>query len=517
MRDTSNKPLVNGSNDSLTDSAIKNMRNLIRLGSLVCLWITIWNAPTLAQNPLGQWSAESPWPTVGVHLAVLADGRVLTWGEDIPTPGTTAFPTYVVTIPSGSTDTSAVQNLVINDDLFCAGESFLGDGRLFVAGGGDQPAPTNGSGRATTDIFDPASSTWSSGPTMSARRWYPTVTTMPTGEVLALLGSIDMNFTTAETPDLTINGGAALRSLTGVSAANVFYNYPRAFVAPNGKIFLAGMEPTTRYFNPARKGSYTTVASSNFGFRLYGTAIMYDVGKILIAGGAVSDSVATPTNTAEVIDLRARRPAWRNVAPMAFARRYLNGTLMADGKVLITGGSSGSPIEDCASAILPAEIWDPATETFTTVAPMPHYRVYHSTAALLPDGRVISAGTTASTNHCSNQLDADFYSPPYLFNGPRPSITSAPSALRYGRAFSVVTPDAANITRVNLISFSAVTHHFNFSQRINRLRFRKRPTGLNVFAPFNPNLAPPGKYMMFILNSAGVPSIASIVQLGHLR
>ena len=80
MRDTSNKPLVNGSNDSLTDSAIKSMRNLIRLGSLVCLWITIWNAPTLAQNPLGQWSAESPWPTVGVHLAVLADGRVLTWG-----------------------------------------------------------------------------------------------------------------------------------------------------------------------------------------------------------------------------------------------------------------------------------------------------------------------------------------------------------------------------------------------------------------------------------------------------
>lgn len=121
---------------------------------------------------MGEWSAESPWPTVGVHLAVLADGRVVTWGEDIPTPGTTAFNTYVVTIPRGSTDTSAVQKLVINDDLFCAGESFLGDGRLFVAGGGDQPAPTNGTGRATTDIFDPASSTWSSGPTMSARRWY---------------------------------------------------------------------------------------------------------------------------------------------------------------------------------------------------------------------------------------------------------------------------------------------------------------------------------------------------------
>jgi hypothetical protein len=110
---------------------------------------------------VGQWSGDSPWPTVGMDLAVLPDGRVATWGEDIPPPGT--INTYIVTIPSGSTDTSKVQNLVINDDLFCAGESFLPDGRLFVAGGGDQPAPTNGIGRATTDIFDPSSSTWSSG------------------------------------------------------------------------------------------------------------------------------------------------------------------------------------------------------------------------------------------------------------------------------------------------------------------------------------------------------------------
>ena len=326
-----------------------------------------------------------------------------------------------------------------------------------------------------------------------------------------------MNFTTAETPDLTINGGTAIRSLTGVSSANLFYNYPRAFVAPNGKIFLAGMERTTRYFNPAGKGSYTKVASSHFGLRVYGTAVMYDVGKILIAGGAVSDSAATSTNTAEVINLRTTRPAWRHVAPMAFARRYLNATLMADGKVLITGGSSSSLEEDCTGAVLSAEIWDPATEKFTTVASMPHYRVYHSTAVLLPDGRVLSAGTTASANHCPDQMDADFYSPPYLFNGPRPSITSAPSVLRYSQAFSVVTPDAATITNVNLIAFGAVTHHFNFSQRINRLRFKRGKTGLNVIAPANPNLAPPGKYMIFILNSTGVPSVASVVQLGHLR
>jgi hypothetical protein len=502
---------------TLTDSEIKQTRNLIRLFSHVLLWATLWAVPAFAQNPMGQWSSESPWPTVGVHLAVLPDGRVATWGEDIPPPGTMAFNTYVVTIPSGSTDTSSVQNLVINDDLFCAGESFLGDGRLFVAGGGDQPAPTNGSGRATTDIFDPSSNTWSSGPTMSGRRWYPTVTTLPSGEVITLLGSIDMNFTPNETPDLTTNGATGIGNLPNVSSANLFYDYPRAFVAPNGKIFLAGMDQKSRYLSTAGRGKYTTVASSNFGLRAYGTAVMYAVGKILIAGGATTDADAPPTNTAEVINLKERSPAWRNVGPMAFARRYLNATLMADGKVLISGGSSNSTTTDCSEAILPAEIWDPATEKFTIVASMPHYRVYHSTAALLPDGRVISAGTTASDNNCSDQKDADFYSPPYLFNGPRPSITSAPSSVSYGQSFSVVTPDAPTITKVNLIALSAVTHHFNFSQRINRVGFKKWKKSLTVIAPANPNVCPPGKYMMFILNRAGVPSIASIVQIRRRR
>jgi hypothetical protein len=199
---------------------------------------------------------------------------------------------------------------------------------------------------------------------------------------------------------------------------------------------------------------------------------------------------------------------------MALARRYLNGTLMADGKVLISGGLSNSPSEDCTAPVLPAEIWDPATEAFTTVASMPHYRGYHSTAALLPDGRVISAGTTTNGTVCSDQKDADFYSPPYLFNGVRPSITSAPSSVSYGQQFTVNTPDAANIGNVNLLALGAVTHHFNFNQRIVRAAFTKGTNLLTVTVPSDPNLSPPGEYMMFILNGSGVPSVASIVQVG---
>src|SRR5579859_5261257 len=105
---------------TLTSFPVKKILIFLWLIPCALLGATLSAVPALAQNPMGQWSAEAPWPTVGVHLAVLADGRVVTWGEDIPAPGATAFPTYVVTIPSGSTDTSAVQKLVINDDLFCA-------------------------------------------------------------------------------------------------------------------------------------------------------------------------------------------------------------------------------------------------------------------------------------------------------------------------------------------------------------------------------------------------------------
>ena len=198
---------------------------LIRLATISALFLLAmaFFCPVLSRSQInvpstiGAWSGDSPWPTVGVHLIVLGDGRALTWGGDIPSPGETAFPTYVVTIPSGSTNTSSVQSFIINDDIFCSGDTIMPDGRVFVSGGGDEPAPDAGSGRATTDIFDPSTNTWSSGPTMSGRRWYPSATVLPSGDILNLLGSIDMNFVPNETPDVTTSNGSAIRSLTGVS------------------------------------------------------------------------------------------------------------------------------------------------------------------------------------------------------------------------------------------------------------------------------------------------------------
>ena len=218
----------------------------------------------------------------------------------------------------------------------------------------------------------------------------------------------------------------------------------------------------------------------------------------IVGGGA-------PTNTAEVIDLSATSPAWRFVAPMAQARRQLNATLLPDGKVLVTGGTHGSGFNNVSTPVYAAEMWDPATESWTTMASGQVPRLYHSTAVLLSDGRVLTGGGDGYT-----ELEA--YSPPYLFQGPRPSITAAPARVSYGDTFFVETPDAASITQVTWVGLSSVTHAVNMSQRFVRSTFSPAAGGIDVVAPSNAH-ATPGPYLLFILNGTGVPSVAKIVGL----
>jgi hypothetical protein len=200
---------------------------------------------------------------------------------------------------------------------------------------------------------------------------------------------------------------------------------------------------------------------------------------------------------------------------MQFARVTHNLTILADGTVLATGGSGNANVSDPALAVYNAEIWSPTSERWSTMAAMQVGRVYHATAILLPDGRVLSAGSGrfGGSGAGADQLNSEIYSPPYLFNGVRPTITSAPTSVSYGATFSVTTPDAAQITEVSLVRVGTVTHHFNSSQRYVPLTFQAVAGGLTVTGPANGNLAPPGYYMLFILNANGVPSIAPLVQV----
>ena len=141
-------------------------------------------------------------------------------------------------------------------------------------------------------------------------------------------------------------------------------------------------------------------------------------------------------------------------------------------------------------------------------------RLYHSTALLLPDGRVVVAGGGRFGGTASDdKLNAQIYSPPYLFKGTRPVITAAPTSIPYGSIFSVTTPDAARIALVCLLRMGSVTHHFNVDQRYLSLSFQATGNVLAVEAPANANLAPPGDYMVFIVDTSGVPSVAAIVKI----
>jgi hypothetical protein len=159
--------------------------------------------------------------------------------------------------------------------------------------------------------------------------------------------------------------------------------YPRTFVAPNGLVFYAGELRETAYLDPSGSGSWTPVASSLYGQRDYGSAVMYRPGKVLIVGGSDPPD-GVPTNTAEVIDLTDPLPVWRSTGAMAAARRQFNATLLPDGRVVATGGTSVQGFSDPSGAVHAAEAWDPTTDAWTTWASSSVTRVYHSTTILYP-------------------------------------------------------------------------------------------------------------------------------------
>jgi hypothetical protein len=198
---------------------------------------------------------------------------------------------------------------------------------------------------------------------------------------------------------------------------------------------------------------------------------------------------------------------------MAYARKHANATVLPDGKVLVTGGSGSAAFNDGAGAVLAAETWDPATGAWTTMASMRVKRVYHSTAILLPDGRVLSAGGTAGTNGVVNNRDAEIYSPPYLFKGDRPEITGGPVSVKRGDTVWFGTRDAREIRAARLVRPSAVTHVTDVEQRSIKLDFIPNGDGLDVTIPHGSGLVPSGWYMLFLTDSNGAPSKAHWVEV----
>ncbi|MFL6446301.1 MAG: galactose oxidase-like domain-containing protein [Bryobacteraceae bacterium] len=441
---------------------------------------------------VGSWSSPTALPAVAVNLILLANNKVLFYQD-----GATA------TVWDYLNNT--FKAVPFSANLFCSAASMLADGRVFVAGG------YGGStfGIANAEIFDPATNSWTVMPNMAYKRWYPTTTTLSDGRVLVTAGwqtTAHTNAGISEIYDPATNKWTQL-----VNANNPFETYPFLYQLPDGRVIHIG---GSEYATDTDVLDIGAQAWSVIDSRVLdgGSATMYSPGQFMKAGSAAdSQNTGPSSNTTFVLDMTQPSPTWQQTASMAYSRTFGNLTMLPDGSVLATGGESDKNGGDISKAIYAAELWWPQTRTWTTMASMQTPREYHGTAILLPDGRVLESGMGADFGNVPDQKTAEFFSPPYLFKGTRPTITNAPSELHYSASFAVTTPDAANITKVSLIRTGAVTHFFDQNERYIPLNFQLGSGNLTVTAPANANIAPPGYYMLFIVNSAGVPSIAPFV------
>jgi hypothetical protein len=441
-------------------------------------------------------------PLIAVHAALLANGHVLAWdGEE---EGYNSMVFFPQTGLAGLLPAPA-------SNIFCAGLAALPNGHMLVAGGHADP---NGHvGTTNTNLFDPIWQKWSQAGTMTYPRWYPTVTALPDGRMLVTAGEMNGDRDDAVIPEVYDPATDSWTSLEGASLSLPYY--PRMFVLPDGRVLAAGTaeDPIPTQVLDVDAQTWTMVDPTPTDG---GSSVMYLPGMVLKAGTSADSDPPyfSSAATTYVLDMHQSQPAWRQSADMAFPRTYLNLTLLPDGTVLATGGGTTTDPGDLPNAVYAAEIWSRSTETWATMASMQTPRLYHSTALLLPDARVlVMGGGRFGGAPETDQYSAEIFTPPYLFRGLRPTLTSAPLAITYGSTFAVGTPDFYRIQSVALVKLGSVTHAFNADQRYLPLLFRHEVGSLSVDAPPRPAKAPPGFYMLFIVDTQGAPSYGAIIHV----
>jgi hypothetical protein len=424
--------------------------------------------------------------------------------------------------PTGTTQSSiTVQN--INYDVFCSGTAALPDGRSLVVGGTSDYSFT-GENRAS--IFDPATAQFVQSQSMVNGRWYATATALGDGRIMTFSG---VNLTggtnnTVEIYDLRNAGAGWASPVSGPFSPPL---YPRMFLLPSGKVFYTGhgsgsSSSTAWIFDSVSRTWASSVATTRD--RTYGSAVLLPLlppgytPKVMNFGGG-----SPATSTTEIIDLSASSPVWSAGPPMTTGRIQMNAIILPNGKVLAEGGSLNNESPDNPGKH--ADLYDPLTNTMGSGGTASYSRLYHSTALLLPDATVFSMGSNPGARG-TYEAAIEIYTPPYLFDAndhlitDRPSITGvAPAVVGYNASFSVSYTSTLPISSAVLVRPGSTTHAFDMEQRLIGLcgpspQPACSGTGsVTLTSPPNGNIAPPGYYMLFLLDSAGVPSIAKFVQL----
>lgn len=481
------------------------------------------SSQTAAPTLIAQTSAVGSWqvlptsaPIIPIHAALLRTNKVLFVagsGNDPnnvgETRGTAVWDINTQTFTRVITPTNTAG---LPLDIFCGGHSFRSDGRLMFAGGTLQYDPFKGLRESL--FFDPITEQWVSAPLMNLGRWYPTLLTLGDGKIFAISG-YDINGSLALNPEIFARstGWVAFSGRT-----SRFPLYAHLFLLRSGKIFYSGAYMgssegvTPRILTLPTTFSQPIVEQPVTGLEVAGSgdqaASVFlppaQDQKVMIIGGGGST-----TKRVNIIDLKAATPTYAPAAYLNYARMHHSAVLLPDRTVFVCNGSAMN--EDIQKSMLPAEIYNPATNTWTVAAAQSVPRVYHSVALLLPDGRVLTAG--GNPRRGSNELRLEVYSPPYM-SQTRPVIQSAPQTANYNRTIVIQTNQASSIKWVSLVRPSANTHCYDTEQRLVDLPIVSRTaTSLSVTTPSTGNLAPQGWYMLFISDNNNVPSVARWMQL----
>jgi FtsP/CotA-like multicopper oxidase with cupredoxin domain len=464
----------------------------------------------------GRWEELPGLPQITfMHAVLLAEStRILFWGYGPMADQSRMWDqaTGLYTVPANQP-----QAVTPDENIWSGAHAHLNDSAdtILIHGGFyNSPAPPrtiNTERRAFT--FDPATSTWSLAADLHIGRFYPTTLTLGDGTALTLFGADNANGGggVASLEIFTPGGGGGAWSAPKPVPFNYFY-YPWTFLLPGGDLFIAGPQKPARRFNPAATPiiddpmrQYNQISSQR-GINMDGTAVLLPLKppgfepRVMVLGGSAFDA----QQTAEWIDLSVASPTWQALPNLNVARDKVNSVLLPDGRVLVVGGIETLPDGG------PAEIFDPEDKMsgFQLGPNMKHIRGYHSAAILLPDGSVIIGGDPNGGSTPNER-----YRPPYFFK-PRPAISGSPVTIGYGAAFSVQTPLPAAIGEVVLLRPGAVTHAFNQNQRyVGCIITGRTATEVHASAPPDGNIAPPGWYLLFLVDTDRVPSLGTWVRL----
>jgi hypothetical protein len=512
---------------SLTAVATLSFGGIRRAVALLTIFFGILGAASeqaVAQAPVtGQWvTLPYPMPINPIHMGLLHTGKVLivAGSENNPTEHKLQLSKAAVwDLGGGNISLGTITRTEdLTWDVFCNGWAFFRDGRCLIIGGTSQYDPFYGEPRTT--VFDPLVEKFSQMQYMAHGRWYATGIVLPDARIMTFSGYTETGAVNNQVEFYTVGSGWS----NPVAAPFSPTLYPWLHVLPDGCVFHSGSSAYSNMFLPSTQTWMMNIAKTSTGlYRKYGSSVLLPLlppnyaARVMILGGGVPNATATT----EIIDFSKTNPAWVRMGDMpSGARVECNSVLLPNGRLLVQGGSRVD--NDGSTATLGADLFDPATGAWSSTKAggagfAKFARMYHSVALLLPDATVATAGSNPQRGTWDNHIE--IYSPAYLFNasgGPatRPVITGAPLGIGYNSVpFTVQTPDALNIRSVVLIKPGSDTHAYDMEQRLLGLTFTATSGALTVNAPPNSNLAPPGYYMLFVLNQAGVPSVARFVQV----